>query len=64
LIHIIINEEFIQEKKLAIVKNSNEEKEFITKLKNKVRNINMTNIYNCKILETIIGKFASIIKKL
>jgi len=64
LIHIIIDEEFIQEKKLAIVKNSNEEKEFITKLKNRVRNINMTNIHNCKILETIMEKFASIIEKL
>ena len=48
---IIIEEKFIQEKKLAIVKDSKKEKEFINELRNRVSYIEITNIYNCEILE-------------
>jgi len=51
-------------KKKVIVKNSNEKKEFVNKLKNRVENIDIANVYNCEILETIIEKIISIIKEL
>lgn len=51
LVYIIIEEEFIQEKKLTIVKNSEKEKKFINKLRNKISCIEMTNI---KRLEEVI----------
>ena len=41
-----IKKEFIQEKKLAIVKNSKKEKEFINKLRNRLSCIETTNILN------------------
>jgi len=60
-VYIIIKEEF---RKLAIVKNSEKEKEFINELRNKVSYIDTTNIYNCEMLEEVIQELASIIKKL
>ena len=63
-VYIIIKEEFIQENKLTIVKNSKEEKEFVNCLKSKVGNINMTNIHNCETLEKTVKKFTSIVKEL
>ena len=63
-VYIIIKKEFIQEKKLTIVKNSKEEKEFVNCLKSKVGNINITNIHNCETLEETFKKFTSIVKEL
>jgi len=63
-VHIIIKEEIIQEKKLNIVKNSKEEKEFINELRNGISCINMTNIFNYKKLEEMTQEFTSIVKKL
>jgi len=63
-VYIIIKKEFIQEKKLAIVKNSKEEKEFVNCLKSRVGNINMTNIHNCETLEETVKKFTSIVEEL
>lgn len=64
LVHIVIKKEFIQEKKVTIVKNSEEEKEFINKLRNRIICIDMTNILNCKKLEEITWELASIIEEL
>ena len=36
LVYIIIEKEFIQDKKLAIVKNSKKEKEFVNDLRNRI----------------------------
>ena len=64
LISIIIKEEFIQEKKQTIVKNSEEEKEFINELRIKISSIDITNVLNSNILEWITQEFAIIAKDL
>jgi len=64
LVYIIIKEKIIQEKRLAIIKNSKEEKEFVNKLKNRVSNIETANIYSHKTLEIIFEEFISYIKEL
>jgi len=64
VVHIVIKKEFIQEKKQAIVKNSEEEKAFINELRNIVGHIDMTNISNHKVLEGITQEFTSITEKL
>jgi len=64
LVHIIIKKEFIQEKKLTIIKNSEKEKEFMKELKARISNVEISNIYSCEMLETITQKFASIVEKL
>jgi len=51
LVLIIIKEEFIQERKQTIVKNSEEEKEFINELRIKISSIDITNILNSNTLE-------------
>jgi len=43
-IYIIIKEEVIQDRKLAIVKNSKKEKKFVNDLRNRIEYINKTNI--------------------
>jgi len=60
----MIEEELIQEKKLAIIKNSIEEKEFINGLISRVGNIDTSNIYSWETLKKIVNKFASIVKEL
>jgi len=62
--YIIIKEEVIQDRKLAIVKNSKEEKEFVNDLRNKIECINKTNIYSHNILEDITQEFTSITEEL
>ena len=60
----MIEEELIQEKKLAIIENSIKEKEFINSLISRVGNIDTSNIYSWETLEEIANKFASIVKEL
>jgi len=43
----------IQDKKQAIVKNSEKEKEFVNELRNRISCINMTNIYNYERLKEV-----------
>ena len=64
IVHIAIKKEFIQDKKWTIVKNSEEEKTFVNKLRNIVDCIDLTNISNCEILEEITQEFASITEEL
>jgi len=63
-VYIIIKEEFIQEKKLTIIKNNKEEKEFINKLRNRVSYIKTTNILIYERLDEGTQKFTSITEKL
>jgi len=63
-VYIIIKEKFIQDRKLAIVKNSKKEKKFINKLRSRVSYIDTTNIHNCEILEEVTQEFASIAEEL
>ena len=53
LLVCIIEEETIQNRKQAIVKNSEEEKEFINKLRNRISCIDIMNIHNSNILEEV-----------
>jgi len=39
-------------------------KEFFNKLKNRVENISIANVYNCEILKIIMEKIISIVKEL
>jgi len=50
LVCIIIKKETIQDRKQTIVKNSKEEKEFISELRNKISCIDITNIHDYEIL--------------
>jgi len=52
-VFIIIEEEFIQERKQSIVRNSKKEKEFINELRNKISIMDMTNIISYNMLEHI-----------
>ena len=63
-VYIMIEEELIQEKKPAIIKNNIKEKEFINGLISRVGNIDTSNIYSWETLEEIANKFASIVKEL
>jgi len=63
-VHIVIKKEFIQEKKLTIIKNSKEEKEFINKLRNRISCIDTTNILNHKKLEEVTQEFTTIVEEL
>jgi len=63
-VYIFIKKEFIQEKKLTIVKNSKEEKEFINKLRNRISCIDTTNILNYGKLEEVTQEFTTIIEGL
>ena len=53
LVSIIIEEEFIQEKKWSIVRNSDKEKEFINEIICRLESTEITHITNCKQLEHI-----------
>ena len=64
LVYIIIEEEFIQEKKLAIIKNNEQERKFMNSLKSRVENINTTNIYSYENWEETVEKFTSIVEEL
>jgi len=60
LVSIIIEEEFVQERKQTIIKNSEEEKEFINKLKVNISNMNTTNVLDSNTLEYLTQSFFSI----
>ena len=47
-----------------IIKNSEKEKKFVNKLRNKISCINTTNIYNCEKLEEVTQEFTSIVEEL
>jgi len=64
LVSIIIRKEFIQEKRQFIIKNNNEEKQFVNKLRNRLGAIEMTNITSCEMPESITQEFATIVKDL
>ena len=64
LVLIIIKKEFIQEWKQTIIKNSEEEKEIVKELRNKISDIDMTNIFNSDTLKNMTQEFATIIKDL
>ena len=63
-VSIIVEEEFIQEKKQSIIKNSDEEKEFVNELRNRLEAMEITNITSCEILESITQEFTTLIKNL
>jgi len=64
LVFIIVEEEFIQEKKWSIVRNSDKEKEFVNELICRLESMETTNITNCKQLEHVTQEFAFIIEDL
>jgi len=64
MVDIIINKEFIQDKHWTIIKNSKEEESFISKLKNEIGNINITDISDSKSLERVVQEFTSILDNL
>ena len=64
LISIIIEGEFIQEKKQSIVRNSNEEKEFNNELIYKISSMETVDITNYKELEHVTEEFAFTVKDL
>jgi len=63
-VSIIVEEEFIQEKKQSIVRNSDKEKEFVNKLRCKMNSVEITNIANYKELECAIQEFSLTIEDL
>jgi len=62
--NITIEEEFIQKKKQSIIRNSNKEKEFIKKYRNRIGSIEMTNIADCDMFKCITQEFATIVEDL
>jgi len=62
-VNIAIIEEHIQTKKCTIVKNSEEERNFITKLIEIIKYLNMKQILSKEILEWIVQQFANDTKR-
>ena len=60
MVDIVINEEFIQINHQTIIKNSEEEEHFITKLKEKIGNIDTTNTTDHESLKRVVQDFPSI----
>jgi len=60
-VSIIVEEEFIQEKKQYIIKNSNKEKKFINKLRYRIGSIVTTS---CEILKCVTQEFTFITENL
>ena len=59
IIKITIIEEYIQTKKCILVKNSEEEENFITKLIKAFTRLNTENIHSIETLEQVIQTFAN-----
>jgi len=64
LVSIIIEKEFIQEKRQFIIKNSNKEKKFINELRNRIGAMEMPNITSYEMLKSITQEFTAIIEDL
>ena len=64
LVSIIIKEEFIQERKQSIVRNIEKKRKFIDELRNKISNVDITNILNLSTLLNVLkhGKTRSVTK--
>ena len=60
MVSIIINKEFIQNNHCTTIKNSKEEEIFVKKLKNKIGNIDITNISDRESLKRVVQEFVSI----
>ena len=63
-ITILIFEEYIQNKKRMIVKNSDEEKTFVNNLVKAIKLINISNLLNVKLLKNIVLSFARSIERI
>jgi len=63
-IYIIIKKETIQDRKQTIIKNSEKEKIFVNKLRNRISYIDTTNIYDYEKLEEVTQEFTSIAERL
>ena len=59
-INIIIEEEFIQNKRCTIIKNSEEKFEFVNNFMRRFRNINIANIVDKNSLESIVQEYVNI----
>jgi len=59
-VNISIIEEFIQDKQQTIIRSSEEEEKFVTKLINTFKNIYTTNISSIESLEEIVQEYAKI----
>jgi len=64
LISVTIEEEHIQERRQTIVKNSEKEKKFVNKFRNKINNIDIYNILNSEVLESITQEVTTITEDL
>ena len=60
--NIIINEELIHDKRYTIVKNSQEEMEFMTDFIKIFRNVNTSNIYDKNFLKCIVQEYAELLE--
>ena len=63
-VSITIKEEYIQERKQIIIKNNEKEKRFINELRDKINNINTSNILNSETLERLTQKITTIAEDL
>ena len=61
IVNISINKEFIQDKQWSIIRNSEEEKKFVTELTFTLGNIDITDISNKGSLENIVQEYARIL---
>ena len=61
-INIIIEKEFIQQKRCIIIKNSKDESEFIYDFIKTFQNINIRNIITIEFLESIVQEYADILE--
>ena len=64
IVTISIFEEYIQTKKYTIVKNNNEEKNFVDKLIKTIKGLNMKHILDVETLECIVQSFTSFTERI
>jgi len=61
MVNISINKEFIQDKQWSIIRNSEEEKKFVTELMFTLGNIDTTDISNKGSFENIVQEYVRIL---